>query len=98
MGADELGSILCRVFTLDDEANAEAARTILKFKFKRRDVTRVNKLSALAREGSLTAPEKAELEGYLTVGDLLAVLHSKARVALKAGASPAPRRARRKAS
>jgi hypothetical protein len=98
MGADELGSILCRVFTLEGGSKVDAARTVLKFKFRRRDVTRVNKLSALAREGKLTDAEKAELEGYLTVGDVLAILHSKARVALKAESAPAPRRVRRKAS
>jgi hypothetical protein len=99
MGADELGSILCRVFDLaDGEADANTARTILKFKFKQRDVARVNKLSALARVGKLTDDQRAELEGYLTVGDVLAVLHSKARVALKREAAPAPRRVRRKAS
>lgn len=99
MGANELGSILCRVFALDDaEADADAARAVLKFKFRRRDVTRVNKLSALARDGKLTESEKAELEGYLTIGDVLAILHSRARMALKASAAPAPRRVCRKAS
>lgn len=99
MGADELGSILCRVFNLNGGgAKADAARTVLKFKFRPRDVARVNKLSALAREGKLAESEKAELEGYLTVGDVLAILHSKARLALKAEAAPAPRRVRRKAS
>ncbi|MBV8076429.1 MAG: hypothetical protein JO284_08530 [Planctomycetaceae bacterium] len=45
--------------------------------------------SAKAQEGTLTKAERAELEEYLRVSDLLALLQSKARLSLKkAGVDP----------
>ena len=40
-------------------------------------------LAEKARQSILTAGEQAELEGYCNVGDLLALLQSKARVAIR---------------
>jgi hypothetical protein len=39
----------------------------------------MNALSAKARAGTLTDDENEELDNYLRVGDLLAILQSKAR-------------------
>jgi uncharacterized protein YnzC (UPF0291/DUF896 family) len=47
------------------------------------DEARVNELSAKAREGSLTEAETQELDSYLHIGSLLAVMQSKARRLLK---------------
>lgn len=45
-------------------------------------------LAAKAREGSLTEPEQEEVRNYERVGNLLALLHSKARQRLKKAALP----------
>jgi len=47
------------------------------------DEDRVNQLSAKAREGSLSEAETQELDSYLHIGSLLAVMQSKARRLLK---------------
>jgi hypothetical protein len=47
------------------------------------DEDRVNELSGKAREGSLTEAETRELDSYLHIGSLLAVMQSKARRLLK---------------
>jgi uncharacterized protein YnzC (UPF0291/DUF896 family) len=47
------------------------------------DEDRVNELSAKARAGSLTEAETQELDSYLHIGSLLAVIQSKARRLLK---------------
>ena len=44
---------------------------------------RMNELSELARQGKLTSQEQAELDSYLHVGNLLAVIQSKGRRALQ---------------
>jgi putative heme iron utilization protein len=61
----------------------DAARSILELRFQSADQVKVDRLSAKAREGSLTPAERAELEEYIRVADLLAMLKSKARLSLK---------------
>ena len=46
----------------------------------------MNELSELARQGKLTSEEQAELDSYLHVGNLLAVMQSKGRRALQRSA------------
>jgi len=60
----------------------EAARYILRLDFPRKDHQRFQRLSAKASAGKLTEKERAELDDYLRVADLLALLQSKARRAL----------------
>ena len=43
----------------------------------------MNELSELARNGTLSAAEEAELDSYIHVSNLLAVMQSKARQALR---------------
>jgi hypothetical protein len=62
---------------------ADVARSILRLDFHPSDHARVRALSAKAGEGALTRSERAELEEYVRVGDLLALLQSKARLSLK---------------
>ena len=84
MAGESKSQILRRVIGPDpDDFEPGAARQILRIRLTRADISRVNKLSALARRGSLTPEQRAELEGYLQVGNVLTLLHSKARMALK---------------
>ena len=48
----------------------------------------MNALSALAQDGALTPEEEAELDSYIHVGNLLAVIQSKARRVLQAPTTP----------
>jgi hypothetical protein len=61
----------------------ELARAILKLDFEAEDHARVKRLSAKAQKGSLTPPERAELEEYVRVNNELTILQSKARLSLK---------------
>ena len=60
----------------------EAARTFLDLDFPKEDHQRVAELSAKATEGSLSVDEREELDEYMRVADLLAILQSKARLSL----------------
>ena len=66
-----------------DDVTPETARYFLRLDFKQQEHERMERLSAKASEGKLTAKERAELEKYLRVGDLLALMQSKARQALQ---------------
>ncbi len=61
----------------------DAARSILAFRFTQADRDRMNCLASKARNGSLSKEEDEELETYLRVGDLIAILQSKARQSLQ---------------
>ena len=86
MVANKTHSIWDRTFEpLTKGRSPEAARTILEFGFAKEDVARMNELAALAREGELTADQLAEAENYARLAQMLAILQSKARQALKQG-------------
>jgi hypothetical protein len=69
--------------------SADAARSLLQLDFPASDHARVEALSAKAQQGTLTKAERSELEEYIRVSDLLALLQSKARLSLKqAGVNP----------
>ncbi len=59
------------------------ARALLKLDFEPRDHERMQELSLKAKEGKLTAKERAEVEAYGRVGCLLDMMHSLARRSLK---------------
>jgi hypothetical protein len=63
----------------------DAARSILALDFAPPDRERMNSLAARGRDGTLTNDEDEELENYLLVGDLLAIMQSKARRSLANG-------------
>jgi hypothetical protein len=76
--------ILRRVIQPDEGGMApETARYVLGLDFSPPDHERIAALSARAQEGSLSAEEADELDGYLRVNDLLAILQSKARQSLR---------------
>jgi|SRR5271155_2466359 len=61
----------------------EAARSILGLTFREEDKARMDELSRKNEEGLLTPEEWQELETYVKVGDVLSLLHLKARKSLK---------------
>jgi hypothetical protein len=77
-------AILARLIQIGEEQLSRgAAEYLLSIRFGERDVERMNELSELARQGKLTTQEQAELDSYLHVGNLLAVIQSKGRRALQ---------------
>jgi uncharacterized protein YnzC (UPF0291/DUF896 family) len=76
--------ILARVIQpTEGGLSADAARSILEFRFSPDDEDRVNALAAKARRGTLTDEERALLEDYERVASLLELMQSKARRSLK---------------
>jgi len=61
----------------------EAARVLLTWRFTEADRARMSELSEKASVGSLSSEERRELDGYLLMGHLLAIAHSKARQSLQ---------------
>jgi hypothetical protein len=64
--------------------SAAAARAILALDFSKADKERMRRLSAKAREGTLTPAEQAAINNYERVGHRLSLMKSKARRSLKA--------------
>lgn len=67
----------------------EAARAILRLDFDTTDRKRMNQLAAKNRAGRLTHAEDDELNNFIHVGQVLGILKSKARKALKNAEMPA---------
>jgi hypothetical protein len=59
------------------------ARHILRLRFSADDEARMHELARKNRLGELTDAERNEFDNFVKVGDLLAILQSKARKALK---------------
>lgn len=66
-----------------DELSSEAAAFLLTINFDEADRRRMQELAERSEAGTLTAEEQTEFDGYLHIGNLLAVMQSKARLALK---------------
>jgi hypothetical protein len=60
----------------------EAAKGILQLNYSEADHARMAELARKSNEGSLTPDEQRELESYVFVGDVLAMIKSKARLSL----------------
>jgi hypothetical protein len=76
--------ILARLIQTKQEAlSQDAAKYLLSLNFDERDISRMDELSELARLGALSAAEAAELDSYIHVSNLLAVMQSKARQSLR---------------
>lgn len=76
-------AIWARVVTPEkDGLSPEAARSLLERRFSDSDQARINDLAARNAEGLLSPAEREELEGYVKVGDVLSLLHLKARRSL----------------
>ncbi len=61
----------------------EVARYILDVGFSDEDKARMHELAVKNQEGNISPTELQELDSYIKAGDLLALLKSKARMALK---------------
>ena len=68
--------------------SADGAKAFLQLSFSQRDHARMAELAERSNKGTLTDEERREYEGYVFVGDVLAMLKSKARLSL-ARRSPA---------
>jgi hypothetical protein len=62
----------------------DTARELLKFRFDRQTTADIRRLLQKNNRGKITAQERVLLEKYLRVGQLLDLLHAKARVVLHA--------------
>jgi hypothetical protein len=60
-----------------------AARSLLTLAFDRPTTTRIRQLLRRNNRGTITADDRVALERYLRVGQLLDLLHVKARLSLK---------------
>ncbi|MGO9809708.1 MAG: hypothetical protein ACLP53_02725 [Isosphaeraceae bacterium] len=60
----------------------ETARSLLELTFAEEDTARMNDLARKNREGVLTDDERKELALYVKVGDVISLLHLKARKSL----------------
>ncbi|HEY7387417.1 MAG TPA: hypothetical protein VH640_02835 [Bryobacteraceae bacterium] len=76
-------AILARVIEFDaGPTSPDVAKYLLSMRLPPAE-DRVNELSAKARAGTLSAGETQELDSYLHIGRLLAVMQSRARRFLK---------------
>jgi hypothetical protein len=76
---------------VDSATNAltpEVAQYLIALKFRQADLERMHALTLKRGAGYLTADEADEMEDYDRVGELLAILKSKARAALKKSTPP----------
>jgi hypothetical protein len=77
-------AILSRVIQVEEgDLSRSAAEYLLSIRFGEHDLARMNQLSETAQQGKLTAEEHAELDSYLHVSNLLAIMQSKGRRALR---------------
>ena len=63
--------------------SVDAAQALLELKFTPDDLDRLNELSAKVSEGTLDSREQQELDGFLLIGHLIDLMHSKARLSLR---------------
>ncbi|MFO0926323.1 MAG: hypothetical protein U0736_04690 [Gemmataceae bacterium] len=63
--------------------SAAAARSLLELGFSDRDRARMTELATKNSQGLLSDEERAELESFVKVGDVLSLLHLKARRSLR---------------
>ena len=77
-------AILDQLADLDVRSiSPETAQTLLKLRFDEFHHERFNLLTAKAREARLTPSEQEDLDEYIQTADILAIVQSKARQALK---------------
>lgn len=83
-------AILSRAIGLENGGfSPEAARSILAMGLSPADRDELQRLTSLAKEGSLSAEEEADLESYRHAGRVLELFKSKARISLKRSADGA---------
>lgn len=76
-------ALLARLIQMrKDDLSKDVAEYLLSIHFEDHDVARMNDLAQLAQNGTLSEEERAELDSYLHVSNLLATMQSKARRSL----------------
>ena len=65
------------------DLSLEAAKSILDLRFSKSATARIRSLLRANNRGSITPERRMELERYLRVGQLLDLLHAKARLAIE---------------
>ena len=86
--ASQESEILSRVVGPENPSfTPEVAQSILELRFSDADVDRMNERLDKARHGDLSQDDEAQLHGYLFVGAMVDLMHSKARLTLKSSAS-----------
>lgn len=81
--------ILADVIAPDQgDLTPEVARSVLRWKFDDRAVSRMNELADRNNNGTISAQERQDLEKYLRVGSLINILQAKARLSLQSVAQP----------
>ena len=76
-------AIWARLIEAQRELSPEVAEYLLSIGFGEGDRERMEQLAELSEAGTLTDEERAEFDSYLHVGNLLAVMQSKARLVLR---------------
>ena len=77
-------AILSRLINPQESTlSAEAARSIIALGFSEADLAKMNALAGKAHDGQLSSDEDVELEAYLRIGRMLALLQAKARQSLQ---------------
>ena len=79
----ESGILARLIQTRQENLSRDAANYLLSLQFDERDISRMNELSEQARLGTLAGTDAAELDSYIHVSNLLAVVQSKARQSLR---------------
>lgn len=65
------------------DLDPDAARAVLRLGFSARQQSRMRELAERNNQGDLTDAEREEMESFRRVGNFLALVQSKARLALK---------------
>jgi hypothetical protein len=81
-------SILSRLLDLHVvNLTPAAAEFLLTIRFPQADIARMNHLSQLAQQGVLSGDQQVELDSYIHVSNLLALMQSRARQLLRSQSS-----------
>jgi hypothetical protein len=67
----------------EDDLSPEAARFLLRLDFGEPDHARMQELAQKSNDGTLTADERLELQNYVRIGNVIALMQSKARLSLR---------------
>ncbi len=65
------------------QLSIDGARSLLSIDFSADDRTRMHELAQKAQAGELSAEDEQELANYRDLGNVLAIMHSRARRVLK---------------
>jgi hypothetical protein len=75
--------IFSRVIAPREALPPSVARSVLAWKFPKRDLDKLRRLQEKNSAGTISDSEYCQLESYVRVGQFVAVMQAKARLALK---------------